>query len=145
MSVSKINTCCYHRMKTKRTICQRRGGEDAGTNQVPPQSPAEGVAMPVNRAGLTDAEVQASLAQMSQAITMRAQPMTDQINRQNVQMENPLVCSMAERLRDFTRMNPPIFPRSMTLEDSQEFVDEVHKFFVAMGAKDTDKEELISY
>ena len=37
--------------------------------------------MPVNPAGLTDAEVRASLAQMAQAITMQAQDMTAQVNR----------------------------------------------------------------
>ena len=41
--------------------------------------------MPVNPAGLTDAEVRASLAQMAQAITVQAQVMTDQVKRKNVQ------------------------------------------------------------
>ena len=50
-------------------------GAAVGNNLVPPQAPAEGVAMPVNSAGLTDAEVRASLAQMAQAITMQAQAM----------------------------------------------------------------------
>ena len=52
---------------------------------------------------------------------------------------------MADRLRDFTRMNPPIFTGSKTSEDPQEFVDEVHMILVAMGATDTDKAELASY
>lgn len=42
-------------------------------------------------------------------------------------------------------MNPPIFIGSNTSEDPQEFVDEVHKILVAMGATDTDKVELASY
>ena len=57
MNVSNINAFCFHRMNTRRTIGQRRGD-----NQVPSQAPAEGVVMPVNPAGLTDAEVQAYLA-----------------------------------------------------------------------------------
>ncbi|XP_015072625.1 uncharacterized protein LOC107016782 [Solanum pennellii] len=97
--------------------------------------------MPVNSARLTDAEVRASLAQMEQAITMQGQAMTDQVNRQNIQRENPPVCSMDDRLRDFTRMNPPIFTGSKTSEDPQDFVDEVHKILVAMGATDTEKAE----
>ena len=52
---------------------------------------------------------------------------------------------MANRLRDFTRMNPPIFTGSKNAEDPQEFVDEVHKILVAMGATDTEKAELASY
>ena len=39
---------------------------------------------------------------------------------------------MTDRLRDFTKMNPPIFIESKTSEDPQEFVDEVHKILVAM-------------
>ena len=55
------------------------------------------------------------------------------------------MCSMADRLRDFTSMNPPIFTRSMNSEDPQEFVDEVHKIMVDMGATDTKKAELAFY
>ena len=52
---------------------------------------------------------------------------------------------MAERLRDFTRMNPPIFRGSKTSKDPQEFVDEVNNILVSMGAIDTKKEEFVSY
>ena len=101
--------------------------------------------MPVNLAGLTDAEVRASLAQMAQAITMQAQAMTAQVNRQDVLRENPPARSITDRLRDFTRMNPPIFTGAKTSEDPQEFIDELHKILVAMGATDIEKTELASY
>ena len=101
--------------------------------------------MPVNPTGLTNAEVRAYLAQIAQDITMQAQSMTDQVDRQNVQRKNPPVCSMVDRLRDFTRMNPPIFRGSKTSRDPQEFLDEVHKILVTMGATDTEKAELSSY
>ena len=52
---------------------------------------------------------------------------------------------MDDRLRDFTRMNPPIFTGSKTLDNPQVFVDEVHKILVAMGATNTEKSELASY
>ncbi|XP_015072548.1 uncharacterized protein LOC107016656 [Solanum pennellii] len=77
------------------------------------------MAIPVNPAGLTDAEV----------------------NQQNIQRENPPVRRMADRLRDFTRMNPLIFTGSNTTKDPQEFVDEVHKILVAVGATDSEKAE----
>ena len=94
-------------MNTCRATGQRRGGAAARGNQNPPQAPAE----------LTDAEVRASLAQMAQAITMQAQAMTTQVNQHDVQRENPPVRSMANRLRDFTRINPSIFSGSKTSED----------------------------
>ena len=52
---------------------------------------------------------------------------------------------MADRLRDFTRMNPPIFAGANTSEDPQEFINELHRILVAMGATDIEKAELASY
>ena len=88
MSVPKINSYYFERMNTRRNVGQRRGGAAAGGNQVPPQAPAEGVAMLVNPNGLTDVQVRESLAQMAHSITIQAQAMTVQFNRQNVQREN---------------------------------------------------------
>ena len=101
-------------MNTRIANGQRRGRAAPADNQNPPQAPAEEVAMPVNLVELTDAEVRASPAQIEHAITMQAQAMTSQVNRQDVQRKNPPVRSMANRLRDFTRMNPPIFTGSQT-------------------------------
>ena len=81
MNVSDINPCCFQRMNTWRTKGLRTGAAAARGNQNPPQAPAEGVAMPVNQARLSDAEVRASLAQMAQDITMQDQSMTSQVNR----------------------------------------------------------------
>ena len=100
--------------------------------------------MTVNPPGLTDAEVRASLAQITQASTMQAKDMTSQVNRQDVQRENPTVRNMADRVRDFTRMNPPIFTGAKTLENPHDFVDEVHKILVSMWATDIEKVELAS-
>ena len=85
------------------------------------------------------------MAQIALTITMKSQSMTAKVNRHNVHKENPLVGSMAKRLRDFTRMNPHIFTKSKTSEDTKGFVDEVHKILVAMGATDTEKSELAFY
>ena len=63
-------------MNTSRAIAQRRGGAASGGKQDPPQAPVKGLVMPVNLAELTDNEVRASLSQMAQSITMKAQAMT---------------------------------------------------------------------
>ena len=42
-------------------------------------------------------------------------------------------------------MNPLILTGAKTSEDHQEFVDEVHKILVAVGATDIDKSEFSSY
>ena len=52
---------------------------------------------------------------------------------------------MVDRLRDFPRINPPIFTGSTTSEDPQEFVDKLHKILVAMGATDTEKADFAPY
>ena len=52
---------------------------------------------------------------------------------------------MGDRLRDFTRLNPPKFTGSKTSEDPQEFVDEVCKILVDFGATDTKKAMLAYY
>lgn len=73
--------------------------------------------MPVNLSGLTDAEFRESLAKMAQSITMQANSMTNNLNRHNVQRENPPISNMVDRLADITRINPSIFTRFKTLED----------------------------
>ena len=101
--------------------------------------------MPVDPTGLNDAEVRSSLDKMAQSITMDAKDMTALVNRKDVQRNNPLVRSKADSLRDFTRMNPPIFAGSKTSVDTQEFVDEVLKILVAMGAFNIEKAEMTFY
>ena len=95
--------------------------------------------MLVNPVGLSDAKVRSSLAQMAQAITMQAQAITALVNRQDVKRENPLARSMADTLRDFTGMNPPIFIGAKTSEDPHEFINKVHKILVAVGTTDITK------
>lgn len=67
-------------------------------NKVPPQAPAVGLSMLVNKGGLIDAEVRIDLAQMGQAITLQAQAMKDQVHRQEVQRENLPSHNMKTRL-----------------------------------------------
>ncbi|XP_015077517.1 uncharacterized protein LOC107021382 [Solanum pennellii] len=49
---------------------------------------------------------------------------------------------MAFRLRDFTRMNPPMFFGSKVNEDSQDFSDEVYKILYVTGVSSNEKTEL---
>ncbi|TMW84532.1 hypothetical protein EJD97_024973, partial [Solanum chilense] len=101
-------------MNTRRNRGRRVGEADTGGNQAPPQAPAAGVQVPVNPAALTDGEVRATLVHMAQAIIAQAQTITTQVTREGAPMENPHASTMASRLRDFTRMNPPVYFGSRT-------------------------------
>ena len=52
--------------------------------------------------------------------------------------------TMTSRLRDFVRMNPPIFLGSKVNEDPQHFLDGVYKVLSAMGVTSREKAELAS-
>ena len=56
-------------MNTSRNTGRRVGEAAAGRNQDPPQSPTDGVQVPVNPAALMDGKVRETLVQMAQAIT----------------------------------------------------------------------------
>ncbi|XP_015068750.1 uncharacterized protein LOC107013325 [Solanum pennellii] len=49
---------------------------------------------------------------------------------------------MISRLRDFVRMNPPIFLRSKVGEDPQEFLDGVYKVLTDMGVTSSEKAKI---
>ena len=52
---------------------------------------------------------------------------------------------MASRLRDFMRMNPPMYFGSKIDEDPQDFLDEVYKILFAMGVSTTGKAKVAAY
>ena len=112
MRIKKINTSIYTGRET--------GGAAAGVNQVPPQALAAAMEMHVNPTGLTDGVVRTTLVEMAQAITLQAQAMTAQAEQQRVPTENPPASTMANRLRDFMRMNPPIYNVPKIVEDLEE-------------------------
>ncbi|TMW94811.1 hypothetical protein EJD97_009769, partial [Solanum chilense] len=101
-------------MNRIRNVGWRVGEAAVGGNQAPPQAPAAGVQVPVNPATLTDGEVRAALVQMAQAFTAQTQAITAQATREDAPRENPRANTMASRLRDFTRMNPPVYFGSRT-------------------------------
>ena len=74
--------------------------------------------MPVNLGALIDREVRAAHVQVAQPITAQAQVITAQATREGSPRENPHDSLMATRIRDFTRVNPPVCYGSKTNEDS---------------------------
>ncbi|TMW93528.1 hypothetical protein EJD97_011534 [Solanum chilense] len=108
-------------MNTLRTGARRLDEEIANAgvspqgNQVPPlEEGANDDQDPVNPPPLKDGDIRDAFLQMAQDITTQAQAvttqtpaMTTQANREVVPRENQHVGTMASRLRDFTRINPP--------------------------------------
>ncbi|TMW98750.1 hypothetical protein EJD97_003526 [Solanum chilense] len=99
-------------MNTRRNTCEEIGGATDEVNQVPPQAPTAGLEMPVNPTWLTDWEVRTTLVQIDQSIILQAQAMTAQAEQQGVPRKNPPASTMGSRLRDFMRMNPPVYTGS---------------------------------
>ena len=58
-----------------------------------------------------------------QAATTQSQAMTTQANGEVVPCPHQQVTTMASRLRDITRIDPPSFYGSKVDEDPQEFID----------------------
>ncbi|TMX05699.1 hypothetical protein EJD97_008127 [Solanum chilense] len=83
-------------------------------NKAPPQAPTARVQVHVTPAALTDGES-----------TIEGAP-----------KDNPHSSTIARRLRDFTRMNPPVYFGSKTNEDPQEFV---------WGVNEEEKAKLATY
>ena len=81
------------------------------------------------------------------AITMLTKLMAAQTGRQNASApgSSSQESSVGVRIRDFLRMNPPVFTGSKAGEDPQNFIDEVWKILKAMHATETEGVELISY
>ena len=71
--------------------------------------------------------------------------MTVQANQEVVPCPHQQVTTMAFRLRDFNRMNPPTFYGFKVDEDPQKFIDEVSKILLAMGLSTSEKVELSTY
>ena len=101
--------------------------------------------VPVNHPAMMGGEVREALSQMGQSITTQAQAIITQANSEVAPQKNQHASTMASRLRDFTRMNPPMYFGSNVDEDPQDFLDEVSKIMFYMGMSTTYKAELASY
>ena len=119
----------------------------AHDNQSPPQDnqvpPLKQVAMdyqvPVVPLPMIGGEIRAVFFNLTQAMTSQAnvvtsqvQAMTAQVNREVGYHMPPHYSTMDSCLRDFTRMNSPMFYGSWVDEDPQDFLDEVYKILFAM-------------
>ncbi|WMV49517.1 hypothetical protein MTR67_042902 [Solanum verrucosum] len=71
--------------------------------------------------------------------------MTNENNQQVPVPTNRNGGSLADRVLNFVRMNPPEFLRSQVGEDPQNFIDEVKKIFGVMQVTDNGRVELASY
>ncbi|XP_015084140.1 uncharacterized protein LOC107027498 [Solanum pennellii] len=81
-------------------------------------------------------EIREALIAIARAVTMKA----------NFNMIPRVVEStMTYWLRDFVRMNPPIFLGSKVNENPQEFLDGVYKVLCSIGVTYREKAELCSY
>ena len=86
-----------------------------------------------------------SNGEIKEALLTLARAMITQVNRDIGPGMNVMESTMTSRLRDFVRMNPPIFLDYKVGEDSQDFLDEVYKIVHARGVTSREKAELASY
>ena len=93
---------------------------------------------------MTYGDISAALIQLSQDAIIQSQDMMAQANREVVPHSHQQ-STMASRLRDFTRMNPPTFHGSKVDDDPQDFIDEVSKIIFAKGLSTSEKVELDTY
>ena len=85
------------------------------------------------------AQMDQAMTTQAQAATVQAQAMMAQGNRDVSLRPHQQVTTMASRLRNFTRMNPPTFYGPKVDEDPPKFLDEVYKVLHDMGVTSSEK------
>ena len=102
---------------------------------------AQGDQVPIVEGG-NDVQVvppELSNSDIREALLALARDITTQANLNMVPRMNVVKSSMTSRLRDFVRMNPPIFLVSKVNEDPQKFLDGVYNVLSVMGVKSREK------
>ena len=82
---------------------------------------------------------QLSIRDIREALFAVARGVTTQTNLCMVPMMNVVQRTMTSSLRDFVRMNPPIFHGSKVGEDPQEFLHSVYMVLSVMGVTSREK------
>ena len=115
--------------------------EEISNTGIPPQgnkgAPQEQVRLGdqelVNPLAITDGEIRTNFLNMDKAMTTQSQAIVAQENREVAPCENQNASTMASRLRNFIRMNPPMFFGSKVDKDTQHYLDEVYRILYFMG------------
>ena len=127
---------CYRKINTTRTP-SRRVEENDVNEEIPPQVEhvAQGDEVPIGGQGNDVLVVPPKMTngEIREALLTLARDLTTHVNMDVAPRVNVVENTMASRLRDFVRMNPPIFLGSKVGEDPQEFLDGVYKMLSAMG------------
>ncbi|WMV58916.1 hypothetical protein MTR67_052301 [Solanum verrucosum] len=110
-------------MTTQRAFARGNEGDNMD-HEDPPQAPQ--VSIDPLPESVTNVESRMNFQVLAQAGTAKAK-------REVVVPVNPNVGTVAPRVRDFTRMNPPEIYGSKVEKDPQEFIDEVENVFTIMG------------
>ena len=87
--------------------------------------------------GMTNGEIREGVLSIARALTTH-------VNIVIASTVNVVENTMTSRLRDFVRMNPPIFLVSKVGEDLLDFLDGVYKVLIAMGETSRETPELVS-
>ena len=80
-----------------------------------------------------------------EALLALSRAVTTQVNLSMVPRKNVVESTMISRLRDFMRMNPPIFLFTKVGEDPKVIIDVVYRIVLAMGVPSREKVEFASY
>ena len=113
------------------------GVKGAQVDQVPLQGdPIRNVEGGIDVPEMSNRDIRETFIAIARVVTMQ-----DNLNI----MPKVVESTMTSRLRDFVRMNPPIFLGSKVNEYPQEFLDGVYKVLSAMGVISREKVELTSY